>query len=94
MYKLMTDSYTLGVAEISVSEARAALPEVIDRAHTEAVFVTRHGKPQAVIVSPEQYERLLDALEEQDDVLAFDAALTDEGDSIPWEQAKADLGWT
>ncbi|TXK19764.1 type II toxin-antitoxin system Phd/YefM family antitoxin [Homoserinibacter sp. GY 40078] len=81
------------MAEISVSDARATLPEVIDLAQREAVFVTRHGKPQAVLVSTEQYERLRQALEEHEDVLAFDAALGEEGENIPWDQAKADLGW-
>jgi prevent-host-death family protein len=85
--------YTQGMAEISVSEARATLPDVIEQARTEAVHLTRHGRPQAVLVSPEQYERLLDALEDQEDALAFDTALAEEGENIPWEQVKADLGW-
>jgi len=93
MYRTEPVLYALDMAEISVSDARAALPEVIARARTEAVFVTRHGKAQAVLVSPERYEQLVEALEEHDDMIAFDAALAEEGDDIPWEQAKADLGW-
>ena len=46
-----------------------------------------------VLVSPERYEQLTDALEEAEDVAAFDAAMAEEGPSIPWEQVKADLGW-
>ena len=76
-----------------MSDARANLPDVIERARTEAVVVERHGKPAAVLVSPEQYERLMDALEEVDDIRAFDEAMADEGENIPWDQAKADLGW-
>jgi hypothetical protein len=45
-------------------------------------------------VSPEQYDEMLEALEESHDVAAFDAALGEEGDNIPWEQVKADLGWS
>jgi hypothetical protein len=33
------------------------------------------------------------ALEEAEDVAAVDAALAEEGPSIPWEQGTADLGW-
>jgi hypothetical protein len=33
------------------------------------------------------------ALEDADDVEAFEAAMTEAGPNIPWEQAKADLGW-
>ncbi len=46
------------------------------------------------MVSPEHYDRMLEALEESEDVVAFDAALTEEGDNIPWEQVKSDLGWS
>ncbi|MCU4187276.1 hypothetical protein K6U06_23135 [Acidiferrimicrobium sp. IK] len=30
----------------------------------------------------------------REDVAAFDAAMAEEGDSIPWDQVKADLGWS
>ncbi len=84
----------LSVSRISVSEAREKLAEVIDAAQSEAVVLERFGRPAAVLVSPERYEQLLDALEEAEDVAAFDAAMAEEGDNIPWEQVKADLGWT
>jgi hypothetical protein len=28
-----------------------------------------------------------------EDVVAFDAAIAEEGPNVPWEEAKADLGW-
>jgi antitoxin Phd len=34
------------------------------------------------------------SLEETEDVAAFDAAMSKEGANIPWDQVKADLGWT
>ncbi|WP_230085375.1 hypothetical protein [Arthrobacter sp. AQ5-05] len=46
-----------------------------------------------MVVSPEHYERMLEVLEEAEDVAAFDEAMTEEGPSIPWAQVKADLGW-
>jgi hypothetical protein len=36
---------------------------------------------------------MIDALEEQEDVIAFDEAMAEEGPNIPWSQAKSDLGW-
>ncbi|QHC71221.1 type II toxin-antitoxin system Phd/YefM family antitoxin [Rathayibacter sp. VKM Ac-2801] len=78
---------------ISVTDARANFSDVVERSHTEAVFVERRGRAEAVVISPEQYERMMDALEEVEDVQAFDAAMAEEGDDIPWTQAKADLGW-
>ncbi len=39
---------------MSVSEARAALPQILDRVQVgEEVTITRHGKPVAVVVRPD-----------------------------------------
>jgi antitoxin Phd len=79
---------------MSVSEAREKLSEVVDVAQSEAVVLERYGRPAAVVVSVERYQELLETLEEAEDGAAFDAALAEEGDSIPWEQVRADLGWS
>ena len=79
---------------MSVSEAREKLSAVIDIAQSEAVVLERYGRPAAVLVSLERYEQLLEALEEAEDSAAFDAAMAEEGDNIPWEQVRADLGWS
>lgn len=76
-----------------VSAARGALADVIESAATEAVVLERYGKAVAVVVSPERYEELMDALEEVQDIEALDEAMAEEGPNIPWEQVKADLGW-
>ena len=40
---------------MSVSDARAALPEVLDRvAAGEEITLTRHGRPVAVVVRPDR----------------------------------------
>ena len=42
------------MATMTVSEARAALPEVLDRvAEGEQITITRHGRPVAVVVRPD-----------------------------------------
>jgi prevent-host-death family protein len=54
------------MSTISVSEARAALPELLDRVVAgEEITVTRHGQPVAVIVRPDalrtrRAERVMD----------------------------------
>lgn len=78
---------------ISVSEARKSMPAVITSAATQAVTLHRHGRPVAVVVSPERYEELLDAEEDVQDLEAYDVAMADPEPNIPWEQVKADLGW-
>ncbi len=82
------------VATMNVSDAREKLAEVIDAAQSEAIVLERYGRPAAVLVSMQRYEELLDAFEDAEDVAAFDAAMAEEGDNIPWEQVKADLGWS
>jgi len=79
---------------MAVSEARERLAEAVVTAQTEAVVLERYGRPAAVLVSPERYEELLEAAEDAEDVRAYDEAMAEEGPSIPWDDVKADLGWT
>lgn len=81
------------MATMNVSAARERLSDAVETARTEAVFLERYGRPAAVLVSPQRYEQLMAALDDADDVVAFDAAMDEEGTNIPWEQAKTDLGW-
>lgn len=85
--------YSASMATIPVSEAREKLAEAVETARGEAVFLERYGRPAAVLVSPDRYEELMEALEDVEDVVAFDAAMAEEGENLPWEQVKADLGW-
>jgi antitoxin Phd len=82
------------MATMAVSAARETLSEAVEMARTEAVFLERYGRPAAVLISPERYDQLMAALEDAEDIAAFDAAIAEEGPNIPWEQVKADLGWT
>lgn len=81
------------MSTVSASDARKSFASLIATAQHEAVFVERRGEAQAVVLSPAEYERLMDAAEEVEDIAAFDAAMAEEGPDIPWEQVKADLGW-
>jgi prevent-host-death family protein len=81
------------MATIPVSDARHKLSEAVETAQSEAVFLERYGRPAAVLVSPARYDELMEALEDLQDVTAFDAAMAEEGEDLPWDQVKADLGW-
>jgi PHD/YefM family antitoxin component YafN of YafNO toxin-antitoxin module len=81
------------MAKMAVSEAREKLSEAVELARSEAVFLERYGQPAAVLVSPDRYEELISDLEDSEDVAAFDEAMAEESENIPWEQVKADLGW-
>jgi antitoxin Phd len=93
LYVIIKMLYNPDMATMAISEARERLAEAVETAHTEAVFLERYGQPAAVLVSPERYEELMEALEDAEDVEAFDASMAEEGSSIPWDQVKADLGW-
>lgn len=93
MYGSWSQMYNWLMSVVSVADARNHLSDVIDRSRNEAVFIERRGRRAAVVVSPEQYERMLEALEDAEDVASFDEAMAEEGANIPWAQVKADLGW-
>lgn len=80
------------MSEISISDARADLSATFKRAKKKPVHVTSHGKTQAVIVDPSLYEKMIEALEELEDIKAFDKAMADKTPGIPWELVKKDLG--
>jgi prevent-host-death family protein len=82
------------MVKISVSKAREKLSEVVEMSQTEPVELEHYGRRAAVLVSPKQYDEMLEALEESQDVAANDAALAEAGENIPWEQVKIDLGWS
>jgi antitoxin Phd len=80
-------------SSMSVADARQNLAEAIKLSGDGPVFIERRGHRAAVLISPEEYERLLDALEDAEDIDAFDEAMAEEGPNIPWAQVRADLGW-
>ncbi len=94
MYIARLPLYIYSMASsMSVADARQNLAEAIKRSSDGPVFIERRGHRAAVLISPEEYERLLDALEEAEDAEAFDEAIAEEGLNIPWAKVRADLGW-
>ena len=87
---MLYDSY---ITEIPVSQARENLAEVIESARRtgEPVYLTRRGRAVAVVVDPGVFNKLIDDAEDALDHVAL-ALAREEGDYIPWEQVKADLG--
>ena len=81
------------MATMNISAARQNLPAAVELSRTEAVVLERYGHRVAVLVSPERYDELMAALEDAQDVAAFDAAMEEDGPNIPWELVKVDLGW-
>ena len=53
--------------------------------------VDAKGKRVAVLLPIEEYEELIEALEQRDDIRALKEADAEGGEAIPWEQVKAEL---
>jgi PHD/YefM family antitoxin component YafN of YafNO toxin-antitoxin module len=57
----------------------------------ERYIVDQNGNRIAVILPIEDYERLLQELEEQDEIRAFDEAVASGDDEVPFEQVMAEF---
>lgn len=87
-------SYTLIVSEMTATDAREHFSDALATASREPVFITRHGKRIAALVTVDFYDRAVEALEDAEDIAAAHAALEEDGESVPWEVVKAELGLT
>ena len=57
----------------SVTEAQAALPALLKKAHGELIVITRHDKAVAYVVSAERMASIAETLEIMADPKAMDA---------------------
>lgn len=85
------------MTEMTVTEARARLADVVDAARVghDPVYLTRRGQRIAAVIDVGDLERLIAAAEDLADIEAAKAARQEiaEGQApIPWDQVKADLG--
>ena len=86
------------MSEMTVTEARARLADVVDAARVahDPVFLTRRGRRVAAVIDADDLQRLLESAEDLADIEAARAArdeMAETGEApIPWDQVKADLG--
>ena len=81
--------------EMPVTEARERFSEVVETSAHEPVFLTKRGQREAVVISTSEYDRLLQAQEDAEDLAAADEAMAEiisGAPTIPWSEVKADLG--
>jgi prevent-host-death family protein len=85
------------MAELTVSDARARLADVVDAARVghDPIYLTRRGLRVAAVIDADDLDRLISAAEDLADIEAAREArteLADGDEAVPWEQVKADLG--
>jgi len=85
--------YNWRMVTVTSSDARKNFADTVRRSQAEAVVIERRGRREAVMLAPEEYDRLVEAAEELDDIAAFDSAMAEEGENIRWDDLKAELGW-
>lgn len=84
---------------IPLTELRPKLPKIMDRLskYFDRYVITRHGKPEAVMLSEDDYESLLETL----DILSDQKLMKDikkaaedlrKGKGVPWKKVKQKLG--
>lgn len=83
---------------VPLTELRPQLPKIMDRVskYFDRYVITRHGKPEAVLLSEEDYESLLETL----DILSDKKLMKDikkakeeirKGKVVSWEKLKKKL---
>jgi len=81
---------------IPISDLRFHQAEVLDQLQERPVVLTRQGRAAAVLVSPEEWNGMVQQLEEFEDALAVMqvrlARATGSEELLEWESAKAELG--
>lgn len=69
---------------VPISEARASLGNLVNETTDHPVYLLRDGKPIAVLLDTDKYERLLDYIEDLEDTIAVDEARA-ANDYVPFE---------
>ena len=92
MYNLPAILYNKEMKSFALSDARRDLPTLVDKSAKEPILITRHGEDAAVMISPSLYEEMIEAMEELEDIAAYDAAKARKEDSVLWQDARKDLG--
>lgn len=96
MYVSDIQAYSVCMTELTVTDARARLADVVDeaRVHHRPVYLTRRGQRVAAVIDANDLDRLIEAAEDLADIAAASAARAEieTSGTIPWEQVKRDLG--
>ncbi|NHN54535.1 type II toxin-antitoxin system Phd/YefM family antitoxin [Calidifontibacter sp. DB0510] len=85
------------MTDMSVTEARAKLADVVDAARVghDPIYLTRRGRRVAAVIDADDLDRLIAAAQDAADLAAVRATreeLQAGGTTIPWAEVKADLG--
>lgn len=78
--------------EIDIKDGNPELLALIDKSKSEPIVMKIEGLTEAVLISFEQYQGFIEAIEDLDDIAAAEKSLRESGPNIPWNEVKKDLG--
>ena len=92
--RTLGDMATAQRATRSVTHTREHLASTItELAEAQVIQLANRGRVVAVLMSPDRYEDLLDAVEDVEDYRALaEHAADPDPDMVPWDEVKRDLG--
>lgn len=73
------------MATMTFSAVRENVRDAVKLARTEAVVVEDPDRRVAVLISPERYDQLMEALEDAEDAAAIRADESEGGSNVRWE---------
>jgi prevent-host-death family protein len=78
--------------EVTATKTRDQPGRLIDRAHSEPVYLTRHNRRVGAIVDADTLDRLMEAAEDLEDIAAYDAAKAEGGEAATTDELRRELG--
>ena len=78
---------------MTAADFRSHIGDALDAVQREPVTITSRARARAVVVTPEFYERAIEALEDQDDVEFSRASRDEVGPTISLDALRAELGF-
>jgi PHD/YefM family antitoxin component YafN of YafNO toxin-antitoxin module len=92
LYKSLYDLYYSPKTTLTISELRADISQAVKSSKKAPVTILKHGETVTYLLHPSLYEEMMNALEELEDIAAYDKAKARKEDSVLWSEARKDLG--
>lgn len=78
---------------VPLTEAKGRLAALVRACEEGEIVILRHGRPAAILVSPAQYESLLEEIEDlRDRISVYESEASSPDLRVPLNKALAELG--
>lgn len=78
---------------VPLTEAKGRLAALVRECEEGEIVILRHGRPAAILVSPAQYEAILEEIEDlRDRISVYESEASSPDLRVPLNEALAELG--